>query len=487
MTPSHITSILAELYELDPGLKAHQQQLIPLIETLLAHNPTRKPDARFVSELRSRLQARAAELSSSSPSPFSFMNFFSFKLPYALAGAALALVIAVPATYFALQPRTGVPLTATNESSQGIDLFGYSVKSTGRESLDLQSLTPGGAAIGRGGGAGAAAGDAAASSVTQDSKLIDPGEFTQYNYVFDGELPELPASVAVLQRQKNSEVVTMSAIRNAFNVKPIDLSTFRDAKVESINFVQDIPNGYAIGLHLSEGSISINQNWQRWPSLQVEGASQLKPSDIPADDVLIAIANDFMKAHGIDLSQYGEPEIDMQWKIEYDRASDKSQVYVPFTQRVIYPLVIDGKPVYEEGGMKTGINVGVNVSNKKVADMWGIVSQSYLSSEYDGVTDGASVTDYLKNFEQFPGDYKPQGVTVKNVEVKLGTPTVSTVKYYWYDGKGMTSELLVPSLVFPVEKNEDANLIYRQSVVVPLAKDVLEKMKDRYKDVMPLM
>ena len=50
-----IRSILDELYEIDPALREHEADLIPLIDLLLTHDPGKQPDELFVEELRRQL------------------------------------------------------------------------------------------------------------------------------------------------------------------------------------------------------------------------------------------------------------------------------------------------------------------------------------------------------------------------------------------------------------------------------------------------
>ena len=99
-----VQSILGDLYDIDPGLREHEAHLIPLIRTLQSRNPGQEPDERFVAELRSRLQAKAAELSEERPSA-SLHKFF-----YLFGGAFAALIIGVPVTYYAVSGPTSAPM-----------------------------------------------------------------------------------------------------------------------------------------------------------------------------------------------------------------------------------------------------------------------------------------------------------------------------------------------------------------------------------------
>jgi hypothetical protein len=62
----------------------------------------------------------------------------------------------------------------------------------------------------------------------------------------------------------------------------------------------------------------------------------------------------------------------------------------------------------------------------------------------------------------------------KSVEIDLGTPRMNFVQMWDY--KDNTSQqILVPSLIFPVIKQPDDGSFYRQSVVVPLIQDILNR------------
>jgi hypothetical protein len=199
-----------------------------------------------------------------------------------------------------------------------------------------------------------------------------------------------------------------------------------------------------------------------------------KIGDVPADDVTIKLAQDFVKDHGFDLTQYGAPEVDHQWKVQYDAVTDKSMAYVPDTVRVVFPLMVDGKPVFDEGGTKSGINVGVNIRQKKVSDAYGIVDQTYLKSAYPAVTDSTLITKYLDSYGDMPAGWTVTDATIKQVDITLGTPEVGFVKTYNYEN-AVTKELIVPALIFPVT-DAPANSYFQSSITVPLAQEMLDKL-----------
>ena len=484
-----VSAIIDELIALDPALKEHEAALEPLVKALLAADPAREPDADFLKDLRSRLQQRATVLSSSQASPRSSMSPFSF-----LAGAIAAVVIAVPAVTYIV---THDGMTQTTKDS----LFAYEVTSASPHAFgDLQNAQPaaggmGGARTGGGGMGGDSAAPMAAENASYgmaDEKMMiyPPGEMTTYDFVYDGELPPLPQdTVNVLKRQQRFQNVPLSLIADRFDLGMVDLDAFGSAKLEYATFLQDKDFGHVISLGLRDGSISIAQNWEKWPQskCQTEAcwqAERVTIGQIPSDEEVIRIANDFIEDYGIDVSHYGEPFVENSWRTEYDRAADKSQTYVPETQRVIFPLLVEGLEVVEQQGEKSGISVGVHVKHKRVSDVWGLMDQTYASSAYDAVSDPQMIKDYLKNFEHFdPVAMGIRDAKVKNVRVTLGTPTMALSRHYTY-GDAMPAELLVPSLVFPVLSVEGNASIYRKAVVIPLAKELFTQSQP---PVMPLL
>ena len=72
--------------------------------------------------------------------------------------------------------------------------------------------------------------------------------------------------------------------------------------------------------------------------------TQLSPDDLPTDEELIAIADNFLKEHGIKRENYGDPIVNKYW-----RETGMSD-FVPDTLTIIYPLLINGKEVLDQGG-----------------------------------------------------------------------------------------------------------------------------------------
>ncbi len=501
-----VHSILGELYEIDPGLREHEAHLIPLIQTLQKRNPGRAPDERFVAELRSRLQTKAAELSDTSLStPFSMNKFL-----YLFGGAFAALVIAVPVTYMVVSPSAPGAMNKAAEGAADGDMFAYQVTALGDNAFGgivgstQVTVTPANnpARPQSGGGGAESVSISAVSSgidpATRDAKMMAPDsmiyppqELTQYNYVFDGEMPALDEQkVDVLKRLTGGTSVPLGTL-SSFGFGAVDLASFNGARVENFTLLQDTQNGYYINVNLNDGSIGINQNWQRWPHPEQDCRDDacfarytVKLSDVPADDQLIAIADAFVKEHGIDTSKFGPAVVGKSWKRDYETTvSAGGMGYVPQSLGVVYPLLVDGETVFDDSGQPTGLSVNVDIRNKKVSDVWGITSQKYQSSGYDAVTAEKDIRDYLAAVDNYSAlEGMPSATKIKKVTVKLGTPQRGFVKTYNYDQtKGTSSELIVPALIFPIESSDPKDAqVYRQSIIVPLAKQLLDASKQNW-------
>ena len=426
------------------------------------------------------MQERADELSGA-PARGSF-----FALPSLLAGMALSALVAVPATYYALkQPALGptvVQMAAERDAGEEQPLFAYSVTPGAPRAFgDLESLDVSQANGSRAQGGGGGAGGMPAPDVAIDSKMMIWQPY-QIQYAFSGSLSSLGArTVDVLKRQKGPSAVQLPRLADVFSLGNVDLTSFQPARVNSVTFVQDTPYGYMIDLQLGEGTVSVHQNWERWPMQDIP--QPLKKSDVPPESELVAIADAFLRSHGVDLSHYGEGEVDDAWHaMPIGALAAGAEPWIPGVQQVRYPLLVEGKPVYDQSGMTSGITVGVNVRAKKVSEMWGIANQSYVSSSYEAVTDAQAVTEYLAQLDRTPAEFLPKDA--KTATVTLGQPTEGYAVYYVYDGK-TGAELTVPSLIFPVISAPDDLPYRRRSVEVPLAKDVLAKQTQQFAPAPP--
>jgi hypothetical protein len=215
--------------------------------------------------------------------------------------------------------------------------------------------------------------------------------------------------------------------------------------------------------------------------------NRIKISEVLPDSEIIKIAQDFIKAHNINLSSYGEPEVTDTWRVEYEKMADKSQFYIPESANVLFPLKVNGNFVYDEGGLKTGMNLSVDYRQKKVSGAGNITSQTYQASNYAAETDAAKIIKVVEQGGYWGNPYPvpmtkisgaPETIPqpeVKELEIQVGTPIMEFVAFSNYSNN-QTNYLFVPSLIFPIiNATQDANYYYPKNIVVPLAKELLDQ------------
>jgi hypothetical protein len=444
--------------------------------------PETRFDARFEADLKRRF---LAGLPAGRPSMFASFFETMKKTTYLIpAGAALVLLVAL-----ALNSNV-VPGAPSREAAS---TAGVSIEQLDDRAFGLLALSTGlGAArpeSGGGSGLGLRQDTAAVPAPSAaplglgaaggDGKMIAPDSWPgaiNYRYVYKGgPIASLDAQLAVLKRIKGSTVSAQNL--GNLDIDLIDLSRLSDLKAGSYALVEDREFGYFINVDLNEGSVSINQNWAKWPhpeqSCRDEACFQqyrLKAEDVPADDAVIAIADAFLAEYGISKTGLGAPVVRSEWRIAYAQATDKSFVYIPDSVSVVYPQMIEGRPVVDDGG-PSGLYVGVNVRHRRVDNVYGLTTQRYQSSLYDAETDEKRILGIVERGGVW--GYTVEGA--KTVEVEVGEPERVWTRSWLPDPSGNGQELLVPALRFPI-LNKPANEPYfRDSIVVPLIKDVLDQ------------
>jgi hypothetical protein len=483
-----IENILAELYSSDPSLKQHEDVLRKVIVELMELKPNTQFDEQFRVELRRRLMALAE--TQATKRPIISLNFMK---RFQLVGAGIAVVtlLAVSAWYL-----NGI----YNPSSSNLTnmLSGPKITRAGENAFgSLANVQSGGRGGGNGGTESLTASDnsvapsaAGGSGVASpDAKLIAPVNYN-VRYVYNGEeLTLVQDKVDVLKRVKNENAGLGSAL-NQISLGLINLNSFGNSQLQSFNFAEDRELGYMVNVSLSEGSISINENWNKWlaftscPGIERSSAQsmmlpcepkRIDPSQVPSDSVLIGAANAFLDEHNIPRTAYGEPAVNMDWKMQYDLSTDKANYWIPDVMSVVYPLVIDGQTVHDESGNLSGMVVSVRFSPEvKVSGVWDLTTQNYQSSSYQAETDVKRIMGLVERGGFRNYYYLEPGA--KTVDVELGTPEVSMVKLWNYNS-GLSEELLVPALIFPVTKQPTEigpYFWYRKNVVIPLVKEILD-------------
>lgn len=499
-----IKEIMDELFAIDPSLKKYQKELEAATAKMIANKPDDRFDENFRRELKMKLLARAEELEKGEKVKFSFWRSLKFWRGFSLAAvvAVLALIVVIPAIqngqFSLFNFKNGSPLSlisgTMNIEEAGERAFGDLASS----SQDLTNLELGDSSDASYGAPTPAAAPKTQSSTSReeilarevsglgggsgtnasapDVKMLPPEYATKYNYVYTGEdFSFTEESVAVLKRLKSYGSENLSSVLNNLSFGLFDASKLRNVKVQSMSIAEDRDGGYVVDFNPYEGTISFYENWQKIMPVNYETQPRLRESDVPTDEKLIETANDFLSRFGIDRGNYGTPIVGQSWKLGYANARVED-IWIPDTMTVQYPLLLGGKEAWEQGGYdRAGFSVNVNIRTMKVAGLYGLTTQNYQSSNYAAETDKNRLLKFALQGDLWPQPtYPEENFKVKEVEIKLGTPSVQYMRYWKYEGN-QSSELFLPALVFPVIDKGQADEYYNKEVVViPLVKEILD-------------
>ncbi len=494
-TSEQINQIMQEL-----GLSPTDASARAIIEQLANAKPdVATIDANFISELRKDLQNRSANMSSSQSQnqETKSINIFSMFINKTLVSALVVAVIVIGAGGIWYANNSDRPLFQSSTFGGGTEsqlLSGkYDVKAVASESfgdldkvavVSTQDAAKLNSASGTGGMAAGTSGampNMSTTATAEDAKLIAPGEpypgQTYYTFKYEGNenLPGLNATQSVLKRTKPVQPESLvSRVVNLLSFGLIDLSTLQNVQLQNLSFIEDREFGYGVYVDVQQGMVNMYQNYERWPQ-PASSPQPMKVEDLPKEADVMAAAETFIQQYKISKEGYGTPRVVEPWRIAYEAASatDRMSFYIPEQIQIVYPLMLENKEVYDESGNVYGLSIVVDARTMRVASAYELMSKQFERSEYKGEADSSRILDIAEN-GGFRNYSYPEQQVGRKIELKLGTPTVQMVKiYYSSDNYKTSNDLYMPALIFPIT-NWKENNYWRQSVIVPLVKSILD-------------
>jgi hypothetical protein len=494
---SQLQNLLEELYAVDPALRSKEKELRQIIEVLLKSKPDIQLDPSFREQLRVELQKHIPkEPILNQIKETNYMKRFSIVFGSLL---LVALVIggitlqnnqkkqtqladgisigegkitrladnafgtlkstSVAPDKGAAAQTAATPPASTQVSPQSAPSSAMMAPARG---LAEPTYPPAPSTIpssGKGGGG-------PANSMMRIYQPVTP------HYVYNGPAITIPADkLEVLKRTDQSFNNTqLSDFFKKLNFGVIDFGGFNNLNLDA--FTVSEKDGYTINVDTRNASVNIyapykGYNCNRFSPCTVPRRSI---SDIPSDQSLIDISNQFIADHHINLKNYGTPKVVSYWKNDYQQTTDKANYYIPEVDTVLYPAQINGIGVYDEGGTEVGLTV--EIMNKQISGLSQLDFANYDSSLYPTESDTAKIMSIVEKggFNSYYGG-QPGG---KTEDIQLGTPKLQLMTHYEYDANSST-ELFVPALVFPVISTPtDPQNYYKKNVVVPIIKSILD-------------
>ena len=530
MEEDKLKYILEELYNFEPSLKEYQAQLVKIIKEMALAKPDTKFDQSFAYSLKLKILNESKELSeaqnlnNSSTNKTQAKKLFNFtfmnKKIYITAGSlvALSLLFVALINYYqpslkedsALNKIIKSPSKEVTISKLPAGAFG-SLSDLSSNSAELsRSGMP---VLGMGSSDGAAIAPTAEANFAVNDILLDKAvssdmaiepigmggmilPFYGFKYSYVGDPLELNDGISpVYRRVKSQGTVAKDLARTlrSFGFSDLNLSGFQNLQVTNLSLAEDKELGLLINFDFNEENVYIYENWRYWRNPERESCGgdsacwdrfRLTLNDIPGDNELISLANNFLQKHKISLDNYSTPRVDNNWREEYSRTVSKADFYIPESISVVYPLLINGEEVRDQIGNFAGLRVNINVPKKAVHGLNGLFPYRYEASDYEMETSVDKVLQVVENGGWNQNFY----IQEENVQIlELGTPERAYVQLWRYDNISNNSdELLVPSLIFPIVSEPNTPYyFYQRYVIVPLVKEMLTELSKR-PDVMPM-
>jgi hypothetical protein len=337
---------------------------------------------------------------------------------------------------------------------------------------------------GLGGGGGLETTAVTAVNPAISSKMI---AWPMYNfkYVYKGDALDLQeTSGSVFRRLKGDGFLSgnlVSLISNE-DLGVLNLKSFDNLKMTNLSLVEDKNLGLMINVDFNDDSVYMYENWEKWRIPERDACTdeacfsrfRLQLSDVPSDNDLIAMSNDFLDKYNINREHYGQPVVDNLWRENYEKNPDKSNLYIPEYVVVVYPLMLNNQPVFDQSGNYSGLRVTINLLKKAASGINGLTPYRYEESSYALETDATRLNKVIENGGWNRIYYYNQGEGAKTTEIELGTPTKSLVQMWRYTNN-RSEELFVPALVFPV-LNAPTEYYGQKFITIPLVKELVDEL-----------
>lgn len=414
-------------------------------------------------------------------------RFLSFMYDFAQALVIASLILLLTISFFVV----GQQKKSDNGLSNNKDYFGaledVKIVKKGKDffgGLMFQQADNSARQVaGMGGLAETSSSDASFGNAIDSKMIVAPYPNQKFNYVYTGADFELfPSEVEVFKRIDPDFSGELNSSLRGKKIAFLDVDKLKNINVSNLTINEDREYGYTIYLGLKDGSFSLYKNWDKWPSLDklcggydqaCYDSKRFKIEDVLGDEEVVNITNSFLQEYNINLEGYGAPEVQKYWMRDYEMSSEKSSYYISDTINVVYPLKINGATVYSDYGQKVGINVEVDMREKKVSGLYNMYYQYYESSNYTSEVDKDLVLKTAQQGGMYP-DYYYMGDSeeTKKIDIELDTPILGLIKTWQYDQTTMKGyELHVPAYIFPIKSKPEGVYFSRDNIVVPAVKD----------------
>lgn len=304
----------------------------------------------------------------------------------------------------------------------------------------------------------------------------------EVKYIYSGDRSlSVPQSVGIYRARENVTPVTAieSLVGAVLGVNIKNLMSSTSVMLQNMNF-QDPSDNINYSIDLMYGQVNF-YTYREFTGNE----KQPTEKDIPSDDVLISMANNFLTSKGFSLTSLEKPEVDKEWYkyflLEKSRAADEKIAFNPYIPReiqVIYPMKIEGVQVVSFGGTKeASIRLSIDIIDKKVVSGNFTTIQNFDKTDYAAETAAAIIATLEKtggtnayNFGPRPLELRAPGDELKpsTIDVDYKTGELAYVrKDSWKNNR--TYIYFIPVVMFKGQaKHSEQKEPYDQVTFVPV-------------------
>jgi hypothetical protein len=230
-------------------------------------------------------------------------------------------------------------------------------------------------------------------------------------------------------------------------------------------------------MSLKQWELNIYRNYDSWPNINDE-QNKLSINDIPSDEEIIKISDDFANKYSINIEQYDNPIVQNSWKKYYDNIDNKQDFYIPEIMNVVYQFNLDWKWVYETMWIPYWLSSTVNIRDMKVNSFGPIQKLDLKWSKYDLITDEDKILSEVKKWNYYVNPmYRDENENFEEIQVEIwDAKLVYFRKNIFNKEKNLQEEYFVPGLLFKVltPMDNEKSIYPWEYITVPLVWEFLE-------------
>lgn len=480
-----INQMLKELYELDPSLKNKEPELKRIIYKMTKYKTNLKIDDKFKSELKQKVLSELEK----EKKPISFKNIPKYFWVFLTWAFALVMIVNIFPNILNLEYK---PWEELNLAKNNINLsFNNNL-----EKLD-QDKAFWTLAFNQGNSAKwlwwwwASTMSSEKMSISSDTMLAP--DFIQKAYIYklkDWEnIPEIPESMFVYKKQNVSIWNKTDNLNQIFKTDILDLSKFTNLWLSDINLYEDTKEWYQINMSLKEWILNIYRDYENRPVIDYMNQKNLSINDIPNNQEIISIANNFAWKYWINTKDYLNPLVIDSWKEQYNNMENKDDFFIPDILSVVYQFEIDWIWVYEEWWDPYWLNSSINIIDMKVNSFWPIQKIDLTWSKYELIRNNEKILEEIKNQNTyFYPMARNNNENIEEEEIEIWNAKIIYLRKYVYNSKdNILEEYFIPWLLFEVLKeNNSRNINYFWKYIsIPLVWEFIKDNQETF--IEPLM